>query len=267
MSKPIVKDAVDQAEECFPFSDLLDLPFFTRMRTDYRRTREAGWQVGQRNYLTLLHDLSEVNGYDPRHGRSYAKRFRSAGADKRNSDAIFAEVIVYHYYIRPVHEGLIRAIELHSSEADVIVVRQDGTRAYLEVFCVMPDFVEPSEPGEIVARDVKTHTQEAFGSIRQKLLRKIAQQGQMSTPRDNFAVIELNDYLIANDFTVLSSLSSGYKIHYNVETGKSTGEGYDWQGSVFEDDATRNLKGIMYFSMGNYEARKFIFNPRFMERA
>lgn len=261
MNKPIIRDDVDRVEDDFPFPDLLPLPYFTEMRTVCRHTRDGGWPIGRRNYITLLQKIREINRHDKQHALSFAKRFRTAGPDRRNSDAVHAEVIVYHYYIRLVYEGLIRAIELHSDEADLIVVRQDGSRAYMEVFCVMPDFKVPSEPDEFIVLDVQTHTQEAFGSIRQKLLRKIRKQGQMTTKRDNFAVIELNDTLIADDFTVLSSLSSGYKIHFDTKTGKYAREGYDWSRSVFNDDSTRFLKGIIYFPVGIYEARKFIINP------
>lgn len=267
MTELIVKGDVDQAEEGFPFPKLLDTPFFNKLRAAYRHTPEAGWDVGRRNYLTLIGNLREIHGHDQQHGKSFAKRLRTAGSDLRNSDAIFAEIIVYHYYIRLVHEGLIGGLELQPDETDVIVVRQDGTRAYLEVFCVMPNFKTPSKPGELVVSDLKTHTQEAMASIRQKLLRKINKQGQMSTFRENFAVIELNDYLIAGEFTILSSLSDGYKIRFDVKTGKSIGAGYDWTQSVFEEESMKFLKGIIYFSMGIYEARKFIFNPHFGERS
>lgn len=80
----------------------------------------------------------------------------------------------------------------------------------------MPSFVQP-EKGKIVVRNVKTHTQTEMASIRQKLLSKIAKQKQLSKPRENYAVIELNDPIIAGDFTVLSSLSSGYTVTINKE--------------------------------------------------
>lgn len=257
------KDDVDFAEERCPFQHLLQLPFFLRMRDGYRSARKAGWSAGCRSYITLLHNLAEIHEHSPQHANSYAKRLRTAGKDERNSEAIFAEVIVYWYYIRLVHEGLIRSIELRSSEADVIVVRLDGTRAYLEVLSVMPALKQPSKPGGIVWGYLETHTQESLAAIRQKLLHKIRKQCQMSTPRDNFAAIELNNPLIADDFTVFSSLSNGYKVRINPETGEITGGFYDWTTSIFDDDATRHLKGIIFFPMGNYNARKFIFNPRF----
>ncbi len=108
-----------------------------------------------------------------------------------------------------------------------------------------------------------THTQTAIASVRQKLLRKIAKQGQLSRPRENYAVIELNDVTIAGDFSVLSSLSGGYQLKVGRESGKVLSSGYDWNNSVFDDSSTKWLKAVIYFSLGHYESRKYIFNPRF----
>jgi hypothetical protein len=100
-----------------------------------------------------------------------------------------------------------------------------------------------------------------MSSVRQKLLRKIAKQGQMKQNRENWAVIDLNNHTIAGDFAVLSSLSSGYKVALDPRTMKCVREGYDWSGLVFEDESTRQLKGVIYFSLGNYTARRFVLNP------
>jgi hypothetical protein len=102
-----------------------------------------------------------------------------------------------------------------------------------------------------------------MASIRQKLLRKISKQNQFKKPRENFAVIELNDVSIAGDFAVLSSLSGGYKLTLDLQSREVVSRGYDWTNSVFDDPSTQWLKGIIYFSLGNYESRKFIFNPKF----
>jgi hypothetical protein len=59
---------------------------------------------------------------------------------------------------------------------------------------------------------------------------------------------------------VLSSLSGGYKLR---ESRKVLSRGYDWENSVFEDPSTQWLKGVIYFSLGDYESRKYIFNPKF----
>ena len=60
---------------------------------------------------------------------------------------------------------------------------------------------------------------------------------------------------------MLSSLSSGYKVALDPRTMKRVREGYDWSGSVFEDESTRQLKGVIYFSLGNYADRRLVLNP------
>jgi hypothetical protein len=75
----------------------------------------------------------------------------------------------------------------------------------------MPN-IQMSSHSQPVVYELKTHTQDAPSSIREKLLRKIREQSQFSKPRENYAVIELNDVSITGDFTMLSSLSDGYKV-------------------------------------------------------
>lgn len=213
--------------------------------------------------MRLLAYLDEINEYNEQHAKSYVKKLRESASDWKNAEAVFAEIIVYRHYIRPACEGLVKQIELDTAESDVIVERLDDTKAYLEVFCVMPAFPLP-ENGKVVIRDVKTHTQTEMASIRQKLLRKISKQKQLSKPRENYAVIELNDSVIAGDFSVLSSLSSGYTVTINKETMKIESSGYNWQNSIFEDESTKYLKAVIYFDLGNYESRKLVFNPNFL---
>ena len=126
----------------------------------------------------------------------------------------------------------------------------------------MPSFPLP-EDRKVVVWDVKTHTQIEMASVRKKLLRKIAKQKQLSKPRENYAVIELNDLSIVGDFTVLSSLSSGYTVTINKETMKIESSGYNWENSIFEDQSTEFLKAIIYFDLGNYGSRRFLHNPNF----
>jgi hypothetical protein len=114
-----------------------------------------------------------------------------------------------------------------------------------------------------VVNEIKTHLQKPKSSVRQKLLRKIGKQGQMSKPRENYAVIELNDVSIAGDFAVLSSLSDGYKIQIDRQTGKATSAGYDWSQSMFAEESTRHLKAVMWFDLGDYESRRILLNPFF----
>jgi hypothetical protein len=180
----------------------------------------------------------------------------------RRSEAIFAEIIVYRYYVRLVYEGIVRSVRLGRTECDVIVERLDGTAAYLELFSIMPDRKQ-LKPGEISLKEYKTHTQDDPASIRQKLLRKIAKQGQMRAPRENYAVIELNDVSIAGDFAVLSSLSDGYKITIDRDSLKKIGEGYEWATSVFDDPCLWHLNGVMWFDLGDYESRRILLNPMF----
>ncbi len=250
---PQFSDAVDRAESRFPIEDLLGCEYFRKYRKAYYKA--AGYRPC-RNYLTLLNALREIREYNEQHAKSFAKRFRENTKDFKNCDAIFAEVIVYHHYIRAVREQLVRKIDLVESEADVIVERPDGSRMFLEVFSVNPDF----PAGE--AFEVKTHLQDAMASIRQKLLRKIKTQKQMSKPRENYAVIELNNPTIAGDFHVLSSLSDGFKIQFDINTGHRVGSGYDWTESVFDKPEAEFLTGIIWFSLGDYASRKYLRNPK-----
>lgn len=263
MSESDVTDIVTDSEKRFAFPDLLKSDYFQKYRDGYYACREQGLLNPHRNYVKLLTYLDEINKYNKQHAKSYVKRLRESANDWNNAEAVFAEIIVYRYYIRPAYEGLIRRLELNETESDIIIERLDGTKAYLEVFCVMPSFPEPEE-GKVVVYDVKTHTQTEMASIRQKLLTKINKQKQLSQPRENYAVIELNDPTIAGDFTVLSSLSSGYTVTINKETMKIKSSGYNWENSVFEDQSTRFLKAVIYFDLGDYGSRKFLLNPYFL---
>lgn len=258
----VYSDAVTDSEQRFPLKDLLSLDYFKKHRHGYYRCREEGWNLPTRNYYNLLKYLAEIHEYRVDDAKTFAKAFRTGAADWRNSEATFAEIIVYRYYIRLAYEGIIQSVRLGREECDIIVDRLDKTAAYLEVFSIKPNLAEPKE-GEIVVNDFKTHTQEAFASVRQKLLRKIREQHQMSKVRENYAVIEMNDVSIAGDFAVRSSLSSGYKITLDRTTLRTVAEGYDWSQSVFDDESTCNLKGIIHFDLGDYESRRYIHNPRF----
>lgn len=263
MSNFIVSDIVTEFENRFAFPNLLSCEYFQQQREAYYGARDVGCLNPFRNYLTLLEGIDDIHAYSEQHAKSFAKRLRESEKDWRNCEAIFCEVVVYRSYVRSVYEGLIRAILLDKSEADIIVERLDGSKMFFEVFSVMPLFRKSDRSGKPTVYDVNTHTQAEMASIRQKLLRKIEKQRQFSKPRENFAVIELNDTTIAGDFAVLSSLSDGYKMRVGLESGKVLLSGYDWTNSVFDDPSTQHLKGISYFSLGNYDSRKFIFNPNF----
>ncbi|MDD9981946.1 MAG: hypothetical protein OXU81_11410 [Gammaproteobacteria bacterium] len=260
MSTVELHDTLADAERRFPITSLLKCEYLVKCRCLYDEARELGLLNPYRNYLTLLTSLSEIYAYNEQHGRSFAKRLRENAEHFKQCEAILAEIIVYRHYIRGVQEGLIRSIQIHESEADVIVERSNGSRMFLEVFSVNPDLPGGTIDGPVV-NDIKTHTQDAMSSIRQKLLRKIHKQNQMSSPRENYAVIELNHPTLAGDFAVLSSLSDGYKVQFSTSGSHAVSEGYDWSDSIFDDPATRFLKGIIYFSMGDYSSRKFVMNP------
>jgi hypothetical protein len=257
-----MSDAVTDLEESFPFKDLLVLDYFQRYRRAYYTFRNEGWQVQPRNYCNLLQYLSEIERYSSDDAKTFAKMFRDCSDHWHNGEATFAEVIVYRSYVRLAYEGIIKAVRCGRRECDVIVERLDGSLAFLEVLTITPDRVV-SVPPDFVVNRIKTGTQDEKGSVRQKLLHKIKQQGQMTEPRENYAVVELNDLSIAGDFAVLSSLSGGYRIHIDLESGKQADAGYDWSNSFFADPATRNIKAVIWFSLGDYGSRRFLWNPLF----
>jgi hypothetical protein len=256
----IVKDEVDSAEESFYDQALLQTDYMQHYRKGYYHCREKGFNLNPyRNYLSILNYLNEIHQYDKSHAVNFTKRIKTQRKKWNDCEAVVSEVIVYHSYLRPMYEGLIHSISLQPDECDVIVERCDGSKYYLEVFCIMPNF-KKDENGVI---EIATHTQTAFASVRQKLLTKVNKQKQFTKSRENFAVIELNDQMIANDFVVLSSLSDGYKINFDPQNKKVINEGYDWDKSVFELPETKFLKGIIWFHQGAYHYRKTLLNPYF----
>jgi hypothetical protein len=258
----IIKDEVDSAEEIFYDPALLKAEYMQRYREGYYQCREKGFRLNlYRNYLSILNYFSEIYEYDKNYAASFARRIKKQHKNWKECESVVSEVIVYHSYIRPMNEGLVRSISFETDECDVIVERCDGSKYYLEIFCIMPDF---SADKDVI--DIRTHTKDAFSSVRQKLLRKVKKQGQFSKNRENFAVIELNDQLIAHDFTVLSSLSDGYKISIDLQTRKAISEGYDWNSSIFELPETKFLKGVIWFHLGAYEYRKILLNPYYRKQ-
>ena len=203
-----------------------------------------------------------INAFNKENAAHYSKRLRGIPNDWNGCEAIIAEMIVYWSYIPLVNEELVRKISLDKDDCDLVVERRDGSSYFLEVFCSTPRIENRAiaNPG---VQEITTHTQTAFSSVRQKLLNKARKQGQFLKPRENYAVIELNHPLIAKDFTVLSSLSEGYKVHFDLTTGKTTQEGYDWSKSVFDSPEMKFLKGVIWFSLGAYEYRRILLNRDF----
>jgi hypothetical protein len=255
-----VKDEVTLGEERFFDQALLSTAYFRKWRDGYYKCKDSCFLNPYRNYLTYLKLLAEVGDYNEQHASSFLKRLKSHPDDWRGCESVLSEVIVYHYYIRLVNEGLVKAIRIEKDECDIIVERPDGTAMFLEVFCIMPQLDPPAGP-RFEAQEIKTHTQAALSSVRQKLLMKISKQKQLSQPRENYAVIELNHPLIAYDFTVLSSLSDGYKVHVNLNSNSVVGEGYDWERTVFDLPELSMLRGVIWFHLGAYLYRKMLLNP------
>jgi hypothetical protein len=256
-----IKGNLELAEEGFFDPDLLETIYFQKYREAYGKSKGLGLLNPYRNYISYLSYLSSIFCYNEQHARSFTKRIKSEPENWNNCEAVAAEIIVYESYIRLVNERLIRGIHMESKSADVIIERMDRSKYYLEVFCLMPDINPPKDSKEIRAQSILSHTQHSAASVRQKLLRKMRQQKQFKPGRENYAVIELNHPTIAMDFTVLSSLSDGYKVHFDRETLEQTTEGYDWSSSVFQLPETRGLNGVIWFHLGHYNCRKIIINP------
>ncbi|OLE96899.1 MAG: hypothetical protein AUG75_14695 [Cyanobacteria bacterium 13_1_20CM_4_61_6] len=218
------------------------------MREAHLETQKVGLANPLRDYPTLLNALTQIHEHRVDHAQSFTKRFRDQQKDFESCEAVFAEVIVYEGCLRQVWEGHLAGLDLQTDSHDLRLTRPDGTHAFLEVLCVMPA-PAPNATGLV---SYQTHTQEAKSSIRQKLFQKI-ERGQLSEPRENWAVIELNDSAMTS-FAVLSSLSNGYVVGPDFE-------GYDWSKSFFDDQRARYIRGVMYFFVGHYGGRRVVLNP------
>lgn len=258
-----IKDEIDLFEEDFFAQDILATEYFQKYRDAYYRTKELGLFNPFRNYLSILGCLASINAYRPEHARSFLKRLRPIVSDWQACESIVAELLVYSYYIPLAQAGIVGKIELDAKECDLIVPVGGGVALFLEVFSLCPKIEAQALGEEPKFQSLKTHTQDAFSSVRQKLFKKIDQQGQLSKARANIAVIELNHPMIANDFSILSSLSDGYKITLDINTIERKSEGYDWTESVFDDPRTRQLKAVEWFFLGDYCNRRHLANPKF----
>jgi hypothetical protein len=234
------------------------MEYFRRQRAAYETYFDEGLIPKYRCYPVIVEALQTIFEYRSEHAKSFAKRFRETGQELQNCDAVVTEVIVYAHYVPLIEQGKVASIDICKDDFDLKISRTDSTEAYLEVFCIMPKY-RKNENGVF---DVRTHTQDAFASVRQKLLRKMRRQAQMQQVRENWAVIELNDVTIAGSFTVASSLSSGYKVVIDRKSMQVVEGGFDWSASVFDLPETRHLHGVINFDLGYYEGRRYILNAR-----
>ena len=85
-------------------ASLLNCEYFRKYRRAYYESRNFGLMNHCRNYVSLMTSLSEIHDYNEQHAKSFAKRLRENASVFKQCEAIFAEVIVYHFYIRAIHE-------------------------------------------------------------------------------------------------------------------------------------------------------------------
>jgi hypothetical protein len=249
---------MDLTYSSFFDQELLETEYLRRHRDAYEKYFEEGLVNKYRCYPVIVEKLQSIFEYNERHAKYLAKRIKTQQGDMRSCEAVVSEVIVYSHYIPLIKQGFVTSLDIVEDDYDLKIGRPSRPDVFLEIFCIMPNFREDDNG----VFEVKTHTQTADVSVRQKLLWKMRKQKQMQKVRENWAVIELNDMSIAGEFTVPSSLSGGYKIAFSPETTKIAQSGFDWSDSVFDAPETQNLHGVMYFSLGHYEARGYILNGR-----
>lgn len=246
---------LEQLERTFFDQDLLACRTVRGLRDDYFDLRDRGLLNPFRSYPRFLEDLSAIAAYKLEHARGFTKRVKRAPADLSALDSEFAEIIVYREHLRLVEAGHLR--ELARGCADIEAVRPDGSVAFLEVLTIR----RPDQDSDLRIRKIVTHTQDAKGSVRQKLLSKALEQKQFPAGRENWAVIELNDATLAGDFAVLASLSGGYRVEIDAVSGRRLGEGYDTSSTIFDLEEFQALRGIMWFSLGDFARRNTRLNP------
>jgi len=252
---------LDALETSFFDPGLLTTEYVKALRETYDDVQGTPFFNPHRSYVKLLMCLNAIAAYESKHARAYAKRLKHQEHDFRSCEAVFAETIVYAWYVPLVYEGVIAQLDLLESECDLIIKRSDGREAFLEVLSVMPDMT----PGSDGLVDIGTHTQARMSSVRQKILNKMRKQEQMVAPRENWAVVELNSTALVGDFAILSSLSGGYKIPVDKSTLEFGSGQYDWRESIFNEPEAVNVRGVIYFNLGDYGNRRVVLNPCYEE--
>jgi len=247
----MILTGLELAEQAFFDQALLQTTYFRWLREESLDHEQHGFANPLRDYRRLLTGLTDIHEHRPDHVQSYCKRLKLQQDDQSSCEAVYSEIIVYCGCLRELWQGHLVSLGLETQSHDLALTRPDGSRAFLEIMCVMPD-PKPDSSGLV---SYQTHTQNSSSSIRQKLIQKL-ERGQLTKESENWAVIELNHHAMV-PFAVLSSLSSGYKI------GPS-GEGYDFASdSFFDDERTRFIRGVVYFFRGHYAARSVLPNPKY----
>ena len=195
-----------------------------------------------RSYQALKDTLEFIYEYKKEHALSFTKRIKSQQKDVKNCEAVFAEVIVYGFYLRLVYEGIINSLDIKENDYDLRIELSGHSFLYLEIFSIMPEHeISTLKEGKLVplVNTPKTHLSLYKSSAYQKLLYKIKKQKQLTKPRENFVVIEVNDL----DGIAISCLTP-----------------------IFYNASTKYVKGIILFTRGNYNKREYISNPNFQQQ-
>lgn len=215
------------------------------LNTKYlRRLKKV--QNPHRNQQVFIESLDCIHNYNPNHANSFVRKikneYRNNQPDIKNCEAVFTETIVYVYYLRLLHEGIVKSLDIEERDYDLRIELADGSFHYLEIFSIVPDNrisisngINPIKP---ILNTVRAHLKDDPSSAYQKILRKINKQRQLTKARKNFVVIEINDLLDM----VISVLSP-----------------------IFDEPDSKYIKGIILFNRGNYNKRDCIINPNFME--
>ncbi|HHT9134742.1 MAG TPA: hypothetical protein ACFYD2_07560 [Candidatus Avalokitesvara rifleensis] len=222
------------------------------------KSSSVNLQNKHRNLYTFARDLTTIYEYNKNICKHFEKRIIKERDIKNFWGGTFAEIIVIAFYIREKFN-----VEINEGEADLIITI-DNDQLYFEVLSICPDWDVTQNTKDTIVYDVKTHLPVVnTSSVRGKLCGKLGEnQNQFKDGLKNIAIIELNDVSIAGDFHVLSSLSGGYKVELDKNSGKIVKGGFDWNNnSFFEREDSKRVSAIIYFSMGNYKNRKKIKNP------
>ncbi|MCQ4575115.1 MAG: hypothetical protein NOU37_07720 [Candidatus Brocadiales bacterium] len=215
-------------------------------------------QNKNRSLHAFARGLTTIYDYDVNIYKHFEKRIITEKDFKNFWNGTFAEIIVMAFYIREEFK-----VEFETEEADLIL-KIDDDPIYLEVFSINPDLKVAQNIEDIKCHDIKTHLPIInTSSVRGKLHGKLGEnQDQFKDGRKNIAVIELNNTAIAGNFHILSSLSGGYEILLDKNTGKVVNGGFNWNNNnFFTTEGGKRISAIIWFDMGDYEDRRKIKNP------
>ena len=163
-------------EEFFK-TDLLETEYLRNLKWVYEDPINYPFLRPYRSPDLLIDYLNSIYQYNKAHARYYVKRIKTQQNQFRDCEAVFTEIIVYAYYLKLVHEGILKSLDRKEDDYDLRIEMKYGTSHFLEIFSIMPDIKiwtkEEIEKGEMKAVEIRAHLQDSFASIRLKLLEKI----------------------------------------------------------------------------------------------